>query len=105
MSANGGFGTPDEWLRLAENMAHGRKRYAPPPRQRQYGSFAADMKLLGLSEMPLDVKGLVSAMRKQAKVLHPDFGGTSEAFTAMFMAYERLLRRYPKCARLHRRQA
>jgi len=96
VSANGGFGTPDEWLRLAENMAHGRKRYAPPPRQHKYGSFAADMKLLGLTEMPLDVKGLVSAMRKKARELHPDFGGTSEAFTAMFMAYERLLKRYPK---------
>ncbi len=97
VSANGGFGTPDEWFRLAERMAHGRKRYAPPPRQHRHASgFAADMRLLGLTGMPADARGLLSAMRRQAKVTHPDCGGSAEAFRIMFAAYERLLRRYPK---------
>lgn len=91
-----GFGGPEEWFRLAEEMARGRKRYAPPPRSRFTSAHAGDMRLLGLAEMPLDVRDLVRAMRKQARVLHPDFGGTSESFTAMFMAYERLLLRYPR---------
>jgi hypothetical protein len=95
--ANGGFGSPDEWFRLAEQMAHGRKRYAPPPRQhRQASGLAADMKLLGITEMPPDAKGLVRAMRRQAMVTHPDHGGSAEAFRTMFAAYERLLRRYPR---------
>lgn len=97
VSANGGFGTPDEWFRLAENMARGRRQYAPPPRQRRYaGGFAADMELLGLTEMPLDARDLVRAMRKRAMVTHPDHGGSAEAFREMFAAYERLLKRYPK---------
>jgi hypothetical protein len=91
-----GFGNPGEWFRLAEEMARGRKRYAPPPRNRSFGSLAEDMKLLGLTEMPAEVKGLVRNMRVKARLLHPDFGGSKEEFTAMFMAYERLLKRYPK---------
>jgi hypothetical protein len=89
-----GFGNPSEWFRLAEEMARGRRRYAP--RRNVFGSLADDMALLGLTDMPAEVKGLVRAMRVKARLLHPDFGGSSEAFTKMFMAYERLLERYPK---------
>lgn len=39
---------------------------------------------------------LVSAMRRQARILHPDMGGDAEQFREMFAAYERLLRYYPK---------
>ena len=76
-------------------MAHGRQRYTPPPR-RQATGLAVDMALLGLTEMPPDARGLLSGNSRQARVQHPDYGGTNEAFTAMFAAYERLLRRYPK---------
>lgn len=94
VGANGGFGSPDEWFRLAEEMARGRKRYTPP--RRSAPNHADDMKLFGFTTMPVDVKDLVSAMRKLARKLHPDLGGSKEAFTAMFMAYERLLTWYPK---------
>ena len=101
-----GFGSSGEWFRLAEEMAGGRKQYTPPPR-RQAPGMAADMRLLGLTEMPLDVKDLTRAMRRRARLVHPDFTTTqhstkaekdaaNEAFTAMQMAYERLLCRYPK---------
>ena len=93
--AKEGFGNWRQWFELAEKMARGRQRYTPPPR-RQATGLAVDMALLGLTEMPPDARGLLSAMRRQARVVHPDYGGTNEAFTAMFAAYERLLRRYPK---------
>jgi hypothetical protein len=111
-----GFGTAEDWIRAAEGMAGGRYRYryyreerkqqapprdhgrqAPPPRQpRATSSHAEDMRLLGLTSMPEVVKGLVTAMRKRAMIDHPDHGGTNAAFVAMFAAYERLLRWYPK---------
>jgi hypothetical protein len=101
-----GYGSSGEWFRLAEEMARGRRQYTPPPR-RQMPGLAADMRLLGLAEMPADARDLARAMRRQARLVHPDFTTTehstqaerdaaNEAFTAMQMAYERLLRRYPK---------
>jgi hypothetical protein len=107
-----GFGTPDQWLDLAEEMARGRKRYVPP--KRVTPTQASDMVLLGLAEMPADVKDLVRAYRRRARVLHPDVvhpssqehkrlhpkcpdcASAAEGFTTMVMAYERLLERYPK---------
>lgn len=110
-----GFGSSGEWFRIAEALAAGRGQYRPPPRIRRTApGLAADLALLDLAEMPLDVKDLVRAMRKRARVLHPDFvhpadekhkkqfpqcaqcADAAETFTAMQMAYERLVRRYPK---------
>lgn len=91
----GGYGTADEWFRLAEEAARGRKQYTPPPR-RQAPGMAADMRLLGLAEMPPDVKDLVRAYRRKALTEHPDTGGSHERFLALNLAYERLLRRYPR---------
>jgi hypothetical protein len=90
-----GFGSPDEWIRLAEQHAYGRGRYKEPQRTWYAPSQADDLKLLSLTEMPADAKGLVSAMRKQAYIDHPDReGGDTERFKAMINAYERLLKYY-----------
>lgn len=90
-----GFGSPSEWFRLAEERARGRGRYHGTGYRRERTSTRADdMKLLGLTEMPADAHGLLKAMRRRAKVTHPDCGGTAEAFREMFAAYERLLRMY-----------
>ena len=110
-----GFGSAGEWFRIAEAMAAGRKQYRPPPRARRAPTgLAADLALLDLPEMPREVKDLVRAMRKRARVLHPDFvhpadekhkkqfpqcpqcAAAAETFTAMQMAYERLVARYPR---------
>lgn len=90
-----GFGSPDEWFRLAEELARGRKAYQPPPR-RQATGMSADMALLGLTVMPDAAADLVRAYRRAAMKAHPDTGGSHEAFLALNLAYERLLRRYPK---------
>lgn len=68
--------------------------YAPPT------GTAADLRLLGLDAMPAHVEQLKKAMREMAKKMHPNYQphlDTHEgrkAFTAMFDAYERLLRFY-----------
>lgn len=88
-----GYGSADEWMRQAEEHAAGRGRYRGTGTDRWYSS-PSDMELMGLTAMPATVKGLVRAMRAKAKVLHPDFGGDAKAFSAMIMAYERLLKQY-----------
>jgi hypothetical protein len=90
-----GYGSAEEWARLAEDLAAGRGRYVPPP-PRQAGRQTPDMALLGLTAMPADVKELVRAYRRAALAAHPDTGGSHEQFLALNLAYERLLRRYPK---------
>jgi hypothetical protein len=88
-----GFGSPDEWIAMAEQHAYGRGRYVKP--KRFVPSQAADLRLLNLTAMPADAKGLVRAMRKQALIDHPDIaGGDTERFKAMINAYERLLKNY-----------
>lgn len=90
-----GFGSPDEWIRLAEQRAYGRGRYKAPRRTWHAPSQAADLLLLSLPKMPADAKALVKAMRKQAYIDHPDRqGGDTERFKAMINAYERLLQYY-----------
>ncbi len=88
----GGYGTAEEWIRLAERLARGRGRYQRPGRH--VPSNAEDLALLNLTAMPDDAKELVRAMRRQAQIDHPDHGGDPEKFKAMFAAYERLLRYY-----------
>lgn len=89
-----GFGTPDEWFRIAEEAIRGRSHYKPRTRYTRTHSKADDMLLLGLDEMPEDAKGLLRAMRKMAMKTHPDHGGSNEAFREMYAAYERLARMY-----------
>jgi hypothetical protein len=91
-----GFGSAYEWIRQAEQHAYGRGRYQPPPRQRfTPNSQADDLKLLSLTAMPDEAKGLVKAMRKQAMIDHPDHeSGDQKRFIAMIEAYERLLKYY-----------
>jgi hypothetical protein len=100
-----GFGSPEEWFRQAEEAARGRgsyrgsdeyrrSSYRRPSSTRSAPRVSSDMELLGLTEMPADVGGLKSAMRRMAFKTHPDYGGTEAGFTAMFKAYERLLRSY-----------
>jgi hypothetical protein len=115
-----GFGSAEDWIRAAENLGAGRGRYheenpfdkarreyqeREEARQRQYKAprkqrptFTRedDMRLLGLTQMPPEVKGLVDAMRRRAFIDHPDHGGSKEAFQSMFAAYERLLAWYPR---------
>lgn len=91
-----GFGSAEEWVRAAEEAAWGRGRYRPTGQPQP--SLAADLAQLGLTELPADVKELVAAMRRMAFKTHPDHGGTPEAFTAMFTAYERLLTNYRRNA-------
>lgn len=91
-----GFGSADEWIRIAEERARGRGRYRRPTAAPGIDWY--DLKLLDLTAMPEDAKGLVRAMRKRAMVLHPDHGGDAEQFKAMFAAYERLIKYYPKGA-------
>jgi hypothetical protein len=59
-------------------------------------SQSANLALLGLTRMPTDARGLVHAMHQQARITHPEHGGSTAAFTAMMQAYERLLAFYPK---------
>ena len=90
-----GFGTAEEWIRIAEGRAQGRGRYRPPPRTSpRWHTQDDDLRLLGLDAMPADAKGLVKAMRKMAMKLHPDHGGDRWAFQEMIMAYERLLKSF-----------
>jgi hypothetical protein len=90
-----GFGSPEEWIRLAEQRAYGRGRYQRPTYRGQYPDLSVDLALLSLVTMPADAKGLVKAMRKQAYIDHPDrVGGDTERFKAMINAYERLLKYY-----------
>lgn len=93
-----GFGSPDEWIRMAEQRAQGRGRYQRP--RRFVPSHADDLRLLNLTAMPADAKALVKAFRKQAYIDHPDRqGGDTERFKLLVNAYERLLDYYPKGTR------
>lgn len=88
-----GYGSPEEWIRQAEQRAYGRGRYQRP--RFFVPSQSDDMRLLNLTTMPADAKGLIKAMRKQAYIDHPDrAGGDTERFKAMINAYERLLQYY-----------
>ncbi len=90
-----GFGSAEDWLRAAEALAAGRGKYKKPARPaKTWFTQDDDLELLGLSAMPVDIKGLVKAMRKRAMRLHPDHGGDPEEFKAMFAAYERLTKSY-----------
>ena len=49
-----------------------------------------DLKALGLDHLPVSRGDLRSAYRRAAKTVHPDAGGSAEAFRAISEAFERL---------------
>jgi len=92
-----GYGSPEEWIRIAEEKAHGRRYYrARRESAGFYDAKMAAMKIFGFTSLPEDVKDLVRAMRRLAMQLHPDRGGDAREFDQMMQAYERLLRYYPR---------
>jgi hypothetical protein len=50
--------------------------------------------ILGLSEKPGDVKLLKKAYQERATKVHPDLGGSNEAFNELKQAYDQALKQY-----------
>jgi hypothetical protein len=111
-----GFGSASAWIQAAADMAAGRGTFTPPGGGRA-AVVTPDMRLLGITVMPAHAKGLLRAMYQQARKVHPDFvhptdethrrkfpdcpqcSDAAEAFTAVQMAYERLILEYAKAGR------
>lgn len=91
-----GFGSAEEWMRQADDMAAGRGHALPPPggQPRPRGQLAAKLALLGLTELPATARELAKAMRRKAATDHPDRGGDPEDFKTITEAYGWLLERY-----------
>lgn len=88
---SGGFGSPDEWGRIADDMASG--RHTLHGYQEPRGGNP-DLTMLGLDRMPLGVQMLKSTFRARVFATHPDRGGNAAEFKKVVAAYERLLKFY-----------
>ena len=61
-----------------------------------------DRKLLGLPLFTRPSRAEVkAAYRRKARKLHPDAGGTAEAFSALHQAYHRVMAETPTCFECH----
>lgn len=92
-----GFGSYQDWIDAAERLASGGGTYRHEPfheHRRDQTHRNPDLVTLGLESMPSTTAELVSAFRKRAMETHPDRGGNAKDFTAVYAAYERLIRRY-----------
>lgn len=90
-----GFGSADEWMAAAEELASGRSTLRDEPKARKRTRYVDPrLRALGLDAMPTDIRGLKRAFREALFRTHPDHGGTSEACREVLSAYEQLVRRY-----------
>ena len=87
-----GSGSYWEWVAAAERLASGGERRFRSSRASSHGD--PDLAILGLTSAPRTIAELLAAFRTRAKQTHPDHGGSTEEFKAVYAAYERLTRRY-----------
>jgi hypothetical protein len=74
----------DAWKLLAPGTSWPRGASAP---------VNPDLTILGLNRMPPSEADLRRAYRHAAKMVHPDVGGSVDAFRAVSEAFERLAQR------------
>jgi len=84
-----GFGSADEWIRVADELAG---RIPPAARPRPGKAPSPDLAALFLEAMPSTVEDLKRAFRNAMFATHPDHGGTNDGARAVLEAYKRLLR-------------
>jgi hypothetical protein len=87
-----GYGSLEEWLRIAEVLASGCGTLKSPTVVKS--GLAADLEWFGLESLPGDVGCMKRAFKNACFVYHPDHGGSTEDFTAMYAAYGRVLKHY-----------
>jgi hypothetical protein len=96
---------------MKEEMAYFQETHAPGYEKRYTDELAearihseqrkkksTDYRLLGLDQIngPILKKDVRNAYRRQTRKLHPDVGGSNEAFNALHEAYRRVLASVPK---------
>jgi hypothetical protein len=86
-----GYGSTEEWIRAAEAAAAGHGQYK---RQDKPKLGSADLRMLGLLDMPSDLAGLKKAFRNAIMIAHPDHGGSTKAAQETLDAYKRLLENF-----------
>lgn len=92
-----GYGNPDEWRQMAENLARGRGSLKVPTARTsrsQAASLAADLALLDIPALPSSAEELLAAMQARAEILNDPVKGNPDEFWRMFKAYERLISNY-----------
>lgn len=89
--AKEGYGSPDEWMRAAEEMANGSAGFGRIEGTKSPAKTNADLQALGLDEVPRTKQELLRTFRAAAMTAHPDHGGSNEAIRAVLDAYQRLL--------------
>jgi hypothetical protein len=78
-----GYGNSTDWAKAAGYRLGVGELAAPE-------AINADLVVLGLTSMPTDLASLRKAYRTASKQVHPDVGGSEEAFKEVGAAYERL---------------
>jgi hypothetical protein len=92
-----GFGNSADWIRIAEDLiaekTGDRTRFRAKGGQRR--GMDKDLELLGLDALPETVAAFKSHVRRNVLMrVHPDQGGTNEAFREAMAAFERVLGAY-----------
>lgn len=93
--AAGGFGSPEEWVRLAAGMfdrveVHAGDQALSSGGKRMTGRREAMLAVLGADWMPDSLAELKKVARRKMRLVHPDVGGSADEFRKVFAAYERL---------------
>lgn len=89
-----GYGSADEWVRAAEEMAGGFGGFARVAGKKSGGVRDKNMVVLGLTELPATLAALKAAFRKVLFEVHPDYGGTDAQTIAALAAFKALLVHY-----------
>ena len=84
-----GFGSADEWIRIAEALLNGRTVLVS-----NSNPTSNDLAFLFLSSLPDSAEGLKKAYRNSMFKYHPDHGGTDKDTIKARDVFERLLNFY-----------
>jgi hypothetical protein len=85
-----GFGSADEWIRIAEALLGGGAKLVFSKEDKN----SKDLAYLNLFEMPATPELLKKAFRNSLFIYHPDHGGSNEAVREAMAAFERLSKHY-----------
>ena len=83
-----GFGKPEDWERIAEELFGKFDRlHEQTTRTTPGGRFAKFLEVLGLSALPPAMDALTQAFRRAMFKAHPDYGGSDVAAREVLEAY------------------
>lgn len=99
--AEEGYGSADEWAKLADALADRvMGGFAPdmaePVRKAGRGRKNPDLETLMLDKLPDSLDRLKTAYRNCLHLYHPDHGGNEEQCRLLIEAYQRLLKSFRK---------